>query len=139
MKILQEFKAFAMRGNVVDMAVGVVIGTAFGKIINSLVGDILMPPLGLLTSDMDFSRLRFVLKHAATDAAGKTAPEVAIAYGAFVTVVINFLIIAFAVFMLVKVMSYLKKKEEAAPPPPPAPSKEQTLLTEIRDILKAKA
>lgn len=136
MKILQEFKAFAMRGSVVDMAVGVVIGTAFGKIIGSLVSDILMPPLGLLTSDTDFSNLRLVLKRAATDAAGRPVPEVAIGYGTFVTAVINFLIIAFAIFMVVKLMSYLRKKEEESPPQ--APSKEQQLLTEIRDILKEK-
>ena len=138
MKILQEFKTFAMRGNVVDMAVGVVIGGAFGKIISSLVSDILMPPIGVLTSDVDFAGLRVVLKQASVDTAGKTVPEVAIAYGAFVTAAVNFLIIAFAIFMVVKAMSYLKRKEEVSPPPP-APAKEQVLLTEIRDILKAKA
>jgi len=138
MKILQEFKTFAMRGNVVDMAVGVVIGGAFGKIISSLVSDILMPPIGVLTSDVDFSGLRVVLKQASVDTAGKTVPEVAIAYGSFVTAAVNFLIIAFAIFMVVKAMSYLRRKEEASPPPP-APAKEQVLLTEIRDILRAKA
>jgi large conductance mechanosensitive channel len=139
MKILQEFKAFAMRGNVVDMAVGVVIGGAFGKIVSSLVSDILMPPLGILTSDVDFSSLRIILKHATTDTAGKAVPEVAISYGAFVTSAIDFLIVAFAIFMVVKAMTYLKRKEEAAPPPPPAPTKEEVLLAEIRDVLKAKA
>jgi large conductance mechanosensitive channel len=137
MKILQEFKTFAMRGNVVDMAVGVVVGGAFGKIVGSLVSDILMPPIGLLASDVDFSMLRVVLKDASVDAAGKTVPEVAVAYGAFVTAVVNFLIIAFAIFVVVKVVSYLKRKEQALPPPP-APTEEQVLLTEIRDILKAK-
>ncbi|MCX7515059.1 large-conductance mechanosensitive channel protein MscL [Frateuria sp. STR12] len=132
MNMLEEFKKFAMRGNVVDLAVGVVIGGAFGKIVTSLVNDVIMPPIGLITGGVDFSRLKWVLKPG--DPATKTA-EVAINYGAFINTLITFLIIAFAVFLLVKGINRLsRKQEEAAPAAPPA---DVVLLTEIRDLLKA--
>ncbi len=133
MKLLNEFKAFAMRGNVVDMAVGIVIGAAFGKIVTSVVNDIIMPPIGLLVGGVNFSDLSIVLK----DAVGEN-PAVTINYGNFLQVVFDFIIIAFAIFMVIKAMNAAKKKEEAAPAAPPAPSKEEVLLTEIRDILKSK-
>ncbi len=132
MKMLDEFKAFAMKGNVVDMAVGIIIGGAFGKIISSVVGDIIMPPIGLLLGGVNFTDLKIVMK-AATD----TLPAVTMNYGNFIQVTIDFLIIAFVIFMLIKAMNAAKKKEAAAPPPaPPAPSKEEMLLAEIRDLLK---
>jgi large conductance mechanosensitive channel len=133
MKLVDEFKTFAMKGNVLDMAVGIIIGGAFGKIISSIVGDILMPPIGLLLGGVNFTDLKIVLK-AGTD----TIPAVTMNYGNFVQVTIDFLIIAFVIFMLIKAMNAAKKKEAAAPPPPapPAPSKEEVLLTEIRDLLK---
>ena len=133
MSMMSEFKAFAMRGNVVDMAVGVVIGGAFGKIVSSLVNDVIMPPIGLMLGGVDFSNLQIVLK----EAVGETA-AVTLNYGVFIQTVIDFLIIAFAIFMVVKAMNSAKKKEEAAPAAPPAPSKEEVLLGEIRDILKSK-
>jgi large conductance mechanosensitive channel len=132
MKLVDEFKTFAMKGNVVDMAVGIIIGAAFGKIISSVVGDMIMPPIGLLLGGVNFTDLKVVLK-----AATETVPAVSINYGNFVQVTIDFLIIAFVIFMLIKAMNAAKKKEVAAPPPaPPAPSKEEILLTEIRDLLK---
>lgn len=131
MKILDEFKAFAMKGNMVDMAVGIIIGAAFGKIVASLVNDILMPPLGLLLGGVNFTDLKLVMK-----AATETTPAVTWNYGSFIQTAIDFLIVAFAIFMLVKAINASKKKEAAVPPPPPAPSKEETLLTEIRDLLK---
>ena len=131
MKLADEFKAFAMRGNVVDLAVGIIIGAAFGKIVSSIVSDIIMPPIGLLVGGVNFTDLNIVLK-AATDA----APAVTLNYGNFIQVCFDFLIVAFAVFMVIKAMNSAKKKEEAAPAAPPAPSKEETLLTEIRDLLK---
>jgi large conductance mechanosensitive channel len=129
MSFMQEFKAFAMRGNVVDLAVGVVIGGAFGKIVSSVVADVIMPPIGLALGGMNFSQLKIVLK----EAVGET-PAVTLNYGAFVQACVDFMIIAFAIFLLVKMMNRLQKAEEAAPPPPP-PAQE-VLLTEIRDILK---
>lgn len=131
MSMMKEFKTFAMKGNVVDMAVGIVIGGAFGKIISSLVKDVIMPPIGVLLGDVDFSKLGWVVKEA-TD----TAEAVIVKYGVFLNTIIEFIIIAFAIFMVVKGMNNMKKKEEAAPAAPPAPSKEETLLTEIRDLLK---
>jgi large conductance mechanosensitive channel len=132
MKLLNEFKAFAMKGNVVDMAVGIIIGVAFGKIVSSLVADLLMPPLGLLIGGVNFTDLKLIIK-AATD----TTPAVTWNYGNFIQVVFDFLIVAFAVFIAIKGMNSLRKKEEAAPPAaPPAPTKQETLLTEIRDLLK---
>jgi large conductance mechanosensitive channel len=131
MKILNEFKAFAMRGNVVDMAIGIILGAAFGKIVSSFVNDIIMPPIGLLVGGVDFTDLSVVLK----EAVGET-PAVTINYGVFIQMVIDFLIVAFAIFMVIKAMNSMKRKEEAAPAPPPAPTKEEILLTEIRDLLK---
>jgi large conductance mechanosensitive channel len=133
MSMLSEFKAFAMRGNVIDLAVGVVIGGAFGKIVTSLVDQIIMPPIGMLTGGIDFNDLKWVLKPAdETDPAHKVA-EVAIQYGAFINTLIQFLIIAFAIFMVVKAINKLSRKQEEAPAAPPA---DVALLTEIRDLLK---
>jgi large conductance mechanosensitive channel len=131
MKLVDEFKAFAMKGNVVDMAVGIIIGAAFGKIVSSVVSDIIMPPLGLLIGGVNFTDLKLVLK-VATD----THPAVTWNYGNFLQVTFDFLIVAFAVFMVIKAINAAKKKEEAAPTAPPAPSKEEVLLSEIRDLLK---
>ncbi len=131
MGMMKEFKEFAMKGNVVDMAVGIVIGGAFGKIITSLVKDVIMPPIGVLLGNVDFSQLGLVVKEA-TD----TAEAVVVKYGAFLNTIIEFIIIAFAIFIVIKGMNNMKKKEEKAPAAPPAPSKEETLLTEIRDLLK---
>ena len=137
MGMLSEFKDFAMKGNVVDMAVGVVIGGAFGGIVKSFTNDILMPPIGMLLGGVDFSDLMLKLK----DAEGDTA-AVTINYGVFLNTVLDFLIIAFAIFLVVKAMNTamdsMKKKEEAAPAAPPAPSKEEVLLTEIRDALRSR-
>ncbi len=138
MSLLQEFKAFAMRGNVVDMAVGIIIGGAFGKIVSSLVTDVIMPPIGLLLGNVDFSQLAIVLKKASVDAAGKDIPAVTLGYGLFINTIINFLIVAMAIFAMIKVMNSLKKKEEAAPAVPTPPPAQEVLLTEIRDILKTK-
>lgn len=137
--MLKEFKEFAMKGNVMDMAIGIIIGGAFGKIVASFVADVLMPPLGLIIGGVNFTDLKFVLTEAVLDADGvETAAAVSINYGNFIQVTIDFIIIAFAIFMMVKAMNSAKKKEEAAPAPaaPPAPSKEEVLLTEIRDLLK---
>jgi large conductance mechanosensitive channel len=131
MSLFNEFKAFAVRGNVVDMAVGIVIGAAFGKIVSSFVDGVIMPPLGLLIGGVDFSDLAIVLK----DAVGE-APAVVLRYGAFIQTVVDFVIIAFAIFMAIKAINHLKRKEAEAPSAPPAPSKEELLLTEIRDLLK---
>lgn len=131
MSMIKEFKEFAMRGNVVDMAVGIIIGGAFGKIVSSLVNDVIMPPLGLLIGGVDFSDLWITLK-------GATATESAVIlrYGVFINTVVDFLIVAFAIFMVIKGMNALKRKEEAKPAAPPAPPKQEVLLTEIRDLLK---
>ena len=131
MGMMKEFKEFAMRGNVVDMAVGIVIGAAFGAIVKSLVADVIMPPIGLLLGGMDFSNMGIVIKEAT-----ETAEAVIIKYGVFINTIIEFIIVAFAIFMVIKGMNNLKKKEEEKPAPPPAPSKEETLLSEIRDLLK---
>ena len=142
MGFLQEFKAFALKGNVMDMAVGVIIGGAFGKIVTSLVNDVIMPPIGLVVGGVDFTDLNLTLKQAVVDAAGEVVtPAVTWNYGAFIQQVVDFAILAFCVFMMVKVMNRLmKKKEEEAPAPAPAPepepSAEEKLLTEIRDLLK---
>jgi large conductance mechanosensitive channel len=131
MKFLDEFKKFAVKGNMIDMAVGIIIGAAFGKIVSSLVNDIIMPPIGLLLGGVNFTDLKVVMK-AATD----TVPAVTWNYGNFIQVAIDFLIVAFVVFMLIKGINALKKKEETAPAAPSAPTTDQTLLTEIRDLLK---
>ena len=144
MGFIKEFKQFAMRGNVVDMAVGIIIGAAFGKIVSSLVNDVIMPPIGMLLGGINFSEFKMVIKDAVpatVDAAGNAVPEIAavtLNYGSFIQVIIDFLIIALAIFMMIRVMNKMQKKEEAKPAPPPAPGKEETLLTEIRDILKSK-
>lgn len=132
MKFLQEFKSFAMKGNVADMAVGIIIGAAFGKIVTSLVNDILMPPIGLLVGGIDFSSLAITIKQAT-----ETSPVIVIKYGVFINTVIDFVIVAWAIFIVVKAMNTLKKKEEAAPSVTPKPSEEVLLLTQIRDILKS--
>ncbi len=135
MGMLTEFKQFAMRGNVVDLAVGVIIGAAFGKIVTALVDGIIMPPIGLAAGGVNFRELAYILKPALLDATGKiVAPAVAIQYGAFAQTVIDFLIIAFVIFVMVKAMNTLKRKEV---PPPAPPSDEIKLLTEIRDALRA--
>ncbi|MFZ2338591.1 MAG: large-conductance mechanosensitive channel protein MscL [Bacteroidales bacterium] len=131
MKFLDEFKTFAIKGNMVDMAVGIIIGGAFGKIVSSLVADIIMPPIGALLGGVNFTDIKMTIKQA-TD----TAEAVTWNYGNFIQVAIDFLIIAFAVFLLVKAINSMKKKEEAAPAAPPAPTKDQELLSEIRDLLK---
>lgn len=136
MAVFKEFKEFAMRGNVVDLAVGVIIGAAFGKIVTSLVNDVIMPPIGYLTGGIDFKNLKVVLKDG--DPTKKLA-EVAINYGSFINTVIEFLIVAFCIFMVVKAINSLKKPEVAAPAADPVPTKEETLLTEIRDLLAKKA
>ena len=132
MGMMSEFKDFAVKGNVVDMAVGIIIGAAFGKIVSSFVGDVIMPPIGVILGGVDFSDLAFTLKDAVGD-----APAVVISYGKFIQNSVDFIIVAFAIFMAVKVINSLKKKEEEAPSAPPAPSNEEVLLTEIRDLLKA--
>ncbi|MDR1729435.1 MAG: large-conductance mechanosensitive channel protein MscL [Prevotellaceae bacterium] len=138
MKFLDEFKAFAMRGNVVDMAVGVIIGGAFGKIVSSLVADVIMPPIGLLVGGINFTDLSWIMKDAVPATAGKAAEAaVTLNYGNFLQTLFDFLVIAFSIFMFIKLInSFNKKKEEA--PAAAEPTKEETLLTEIRDLLKAK-
>jgi large conductance mechanosensitive channel len=137
--MLEEFKAFAMRGNVVDMAVGIVIGGAFGKIVSSFVNDVIMPPIGLLMGNVNFSDLFINLGDAAyaSLAAAEEAGAPIIKYGVFINTVLDFVIVAFAIFMVIRAMNKLKKAEEEKPAPPPGPSAEETLLTEIRDALKA--
>jgi large conductance mechanosensitive channel len=132
-QLAKEFQQFAMKGNVIDMAVGIIIGGAFGKIISSLVSDIFMPPFGFVLGGVDFSNLKLVLKPASG-----AEPAVAINYGLFFNSLLNFVIVAFAMFILVRALIVLKKKEEVAPSLPAKPSNEELLLTEIRDILKRK-
>lgn len=137
---LQDFKAFAMRGNVIDMAVGVVIGGAFGKIVSSVVSDIIMPPLGLLVGGVNFTDLKWVMKPAEM-VDGKEVAAVTLNYGQFLQATFDFLIIAFSIFLFIRLITKLMHQKEeapAAPPAPPAPTKEEVLLTEIRDILKDK-
>jgi large conductance mechanosensitive channel len=131
MSVMQEFKEFAMRGNVVDLAVGVVIGGAFGKIVSSVVADVIMPPIGLLMGGVDFTDLKVVLK----DAVGEV-PAVTLNYGSFVQTCVDFIIIAFAIFMLIKALNSMQRKQEEAPAAPPPPPAQEVLLTEIRDLLK---
>jgi large conductance mechanosensitive channel len=133
MSMLKEFKEFAVKGNVVDMAVGIVIGAAFGKIITSLVGDVIMPPIGVLLGGVDFSNLSIIVREAIDK-----KPAVVISYGKFLQTVIDFTIIAFAIFMAIKAMNSLKKKEKEAPAAPAAPPNQELLLAEIRDLLKEK-
>jgi len=142
--MFKEFKEFAMRGNVVDMAVGIIIGAAFGTIVGSLVNDVIMPPVGLALGNIDFSNLYVLLKEGATAAPyasladAQKAGAVTINYGKFVNTVISFIIVALAMFLIIRGMNSMKKQEEAAPAPPPPPSNEEKLLAEIRDILKQK-
>ena len=136
--VLQEFKKFAMRGNVIDMAVGIIIGGAFGKIVSSIVGDIIMPAVGLLVGGVNFTDLKIVLKHAVMEGDKVITPAVTLNYGNFIQTTFDFLIIAFAVFLLVKAVNSLSKKKEEAPAAPPAPPADVQLLTEIRDLLKNK-
>lgn len=131
MRLFQEFKTFAARGNVIDMAVGVIIGAAFGKIVSSLVADVITPPLGLLLGGVNFSALAITLQAASGD-----QPAVVIAYGKFIQTIIDFLIVAWAIFLGLKAVNTLKKKETLPPAAPPAPSREQELLSEIRDLLQ---
>jgi large conductance mechanosensitive channel len=131
MSMIKEFKEFAVKGNVVDMAVGIIIGAAFGKIISSFVGDIIMPPIGILVGGVAFSDLAFTLKAATAD-----TPAVLIAYGKFIQTLVDFVIIAFAIFIAVRAINSTRRKEQEAPAAPPAPSKEEIILTEIRDLLK---
>ncbi len=131
MGMINEFKEFAVKGNVVDMAVGIIIGAAFGKIVSSFVGDVIMPPIGVLLGGVDFSDLAFTIK----EAIGET-PAVVVSYGKFIQTVVDFTIVAFAIFIAVKAINSMKKKEEAAPTEPPEPSAEELLLREIRDLLK---
>lgn len=142
--MLKEFKEFAVKGNMVDMAVGIVIGAAFGAIVSSLVDDVIMPPIGLLIGGVDFSQLFLVLSEGTTPGpyltieAAKSAGAVTWNLGLFINAVIKFLIISFALFMVVKVINRLRNEKPAAPPAPPAPSREEVLLTEIRDLLKTR-
>lgn len=131
MKILQEFREFAMRGNVIDLAVGIVIGTAFGSITNSLVKDIIMPPIGFLMGRVDFSKLKWTMIEAS-----EGIEAVTINYGLFIQTLVNFVIVAWAMFMIIKVMNTLKRKQEETPAAPPAPPPQEVLLAEIRDLLK---
>ena len=138
MGLIKEFKEFAMRGNVLDMAVGIVIGGAFGKIVSSFVEDILMPPIGVLLGGVNFTDLKIVFKQAVMDGENVVTPEVALRYGNFIQVVFDFLIIAFAIFMLIKAVNKFNKKKEEAPAAPEAPPADVQLLTEIRDLLQKK-
>lgn len=131
MSFLKEFREFAMKGNVVDMAVGVIIGAAFGKIVSSLVADVIMPPLGLLIGGVDFKQFSVILSEAQGD-----IPAVVLNYGIFLQTVFDFIIVAFAIFLAIKLMNKVRREKEAEPTAPPAPSKEEVLLSEIRDLLK---
>ena len=132
MSMMKEFKEFSMKGNVIDLAVGIIIGAAFGKIVTSLVGDVLMPPLGLLIGGVNFSDLAMTLR----ELSGSN-PAVLLRYGAFIQTLFDFLIVAFAIFVVVKAMNALKRKKEEAPAPPAPPPAQELLLREIRDILKS--
>lgn len=131
MSVMKEFREFAIKGNVVDLAVGIIIGVAFGKIVTSFVGDVLMPPLGLLIGGIDFSNLAIVLK-----AAGAGTEAVVIRYGVFLQTIVDFVIVAFAVFIVVRLINRLRRKEAVAPATPAAPTAQEQLLTEIRDLLR---
>ena len=131
--MLKEFKEFALKGNVIDLAVGVIIGVAFGKIVSSLVNDILMPVIGVILGGVSFTDLKYVITPASGDIA-----EVAILYGSFIQAIVDFLIIAFSIFLFIKLLASRKKKEAEVPPAPPAPAPEVVLLEEIRDLLKTK-
>jgi large conductance mechanosensitive channel len=138
MKIFKEFRDFAMKGNVIDLAVGIIIGAAFGKIVSSLVNDLIMPPIGLLLGGVNFTDIQVTMKDAITDpATGKVIKAaVTLRIGSFIQTLVDFTIVAFSIFLLVKGINRLSKKKEEAPAAPPAPTKDQELLTEIRDLLK---
>jgi len=137
--MIKEFKAFIMKGNVLDLAVAVIIAGAFGAIIKSLVNDVIMPPIGQLLGGVDFSELKYVMAEAVMNAEGETTTaEVAIRYGTFINTIITFIIVAFAIFMIIKAYNKSQKPEEEAPEAPPEPTKEEVLLTEIRDALRNK-
>lgn len=137
MKLFEEFKTFAVKGNALDLAVGVIIGAAFGKIVTSIVNDIIMPPIGLLIGGINFKDIKFVLKKAIVDGKGVvTSPEVVIGLGNFLQAVLDFAIIAFVIFLLIRTINNMKKKEESQPTPPVVASNEEKLLAEIRDLLK---
>lgn len=136
MSIIQEFRTFAMKGNVIDMAVGIIIGGAFGKIVASLVSDVIMPPIGLLIGGVKFDNLKIILKQAETDTTGKITEAITINYGNFINTSIDFIIIAFSIFIFIKMLNSMKKKEVVTPPTPPTPTPEEILLTEIRNLLK---
>jgi large conductance mechanosensitive channel len=137
MKILKEFKEFAVKGNMIDLAVGIIIGAAFGKIVASLVSDIIMPPIGLLLGGMNFTDISITLKEAVTDpVTHKTSAAIMLKIGSFIQTLVDFTIIAFSIFMLVKAVTRLNRKKEELTPPPAAPTRDQELLTEIRDLLK---
>lgn len=139
-KLLSDFKDFAMRGNVIDMAVGVIIGGAFGKIVSSLVNDIIMPVVGVVTGGMDFKDMKYTLKDPVVDAAGTIQQEaVTFNYGMFIQNIVDFLIIAFCIFMAIRLMQKFRKKEEEKPAEPEKPAADIELLTEIRDLLKKNA
>ncbi len=140
MGLIKEFREFAVRGNVMDMAVGIIIGGAFGKIVSSLVADVIMPPIGVLLGGVDFSSFKLTVRAAvpATETA-KAIEAVTINYGKFMNTLIDFVIVAFAIFMMIKVMNAARRKQAQAPAPPPGPTPEQQLLGEIRDLLKAKS
>ena len=135
-KFFQEFKTFAMRGNVMDMAIGIIIGGAFGKIISSLVADVIMPCIGVFMGGVNFAELKLILKEATLDAAGEVIPAVTMNYGVLIQVIFDFIIIAFCIFLVIKAMNKMSRKKEEAPAEPPQPSDEVKLLTEIRDALK---
>lgn len=136
MSLIKEFKEFAVKGNVVDLAVAVIIGGAFGKIVSSFVNDIVMPPIGVLLGGVDFKDLAITIKEGYTNEAGEELAAVVLSYGNFIQNVVDFLIIAFVIFLAIKGINSLKKKEEEAPAAPPAPPKSEVLLEEIRDLLK---
>lgn len=137
MGFVQEFKTFAMKGNVIDMAVGIIIGGAFGKIVASVVSDIIMPPIGLLIGGVRFESLKLIIRHPHLDeATGKMTEAISINYGNFIGATIDFLIIAFSIFLFIKAINSMKKKQQVAPAAPVPPTKEEELLTEIRDLLK---
>ncbi len=140
MKVLKEFRDFAMKGNVIDLAVGIILGGAFGRIVSSLVTDVLMPPIGLLIGGVDFSELRITMKHQVIDAAGKIISQgVSLNYGKFVQSALDFTLVAFAIFMLIQAINRLKRNQAAIPAPLVGPTKEEELLSEIRDLLKKNA
>jgi len=136
MKMIEEFKKFALKGNAVDMAIGIIIGAAFGKIVSSLVNDVIMPPIGLMIGGVDFTELKVILKDASVDNAGKAIAAASINYGTFVQTALDFLIIAFVIFMMVRAMNRMVRNQAVAPAPPPEPTTQEKLLGEIRDLLK---